>query len=208
MWKYMQLNESNTLETHSVFHNLIKESSIGHFLNSLMCVCLPLLIVARLLPAAVQSHNSMAFTPHILANHPLSRVAGSSAEKRHPFFQLHSAETEQMSLWTYETDSPLSPQIYFFQWIIGYIQLIRAQQLNPKRQWFLFPSLCLELHYPDGSLHCVVFKRCHSCYLGLITLFLFHRRNNWLFQTCVLSVSCSSSSSNHNTYSTCHLCVS
>lgn len=55
----------------------------------------PLLIVAGLLPAAVESHHSVAFTPHILADYPLGGVAGTSPEKSQTFFQLHSVEIEK-----------------------------------------------------------------------------------------------------------------
>lgn len=55
----------------------------------------PLLIVARLLLAAVQSHHSVAFTPHILAYDPLSGVAGTSPKKGYSFFQLHPVEIKR-----------------------------------------------------------------------------------------------------------------
>lgn len=58
-------------------------------------MCLPLLIIAGLLPATVQSHHPVAFAPHILAHYPLGWVAWTSPEKRHSFFQLNSEEKEQ-----------------------------------------------------------------------------------------------------------------
>lgn len=52
----------------------------------------PFQLVARLLSAAVESHHPMALAPHILADDPLGRVAGSSTHECYSLFELHSAE--------------------------------------------------------------------------------------------------------------------
>lgn len=83
-----------------------------------LLICWPL-IVAGLLPAAVESHHSVAFTPHILADHPLSGVAGTSPEKSHSFFQLHSVEKEKHTVrQAYECLRMVLSRRLSFQWVI------------------------------------------------------------------------------------------
>lgn len=108
----------------------------------------PLQIVAGLLPAAAESHHSVALAPHILANYPLGGVAGTSPEKRHSFFQLHSVDKEKMHTKTPLTKKALTDSL-------DCIQLINARRTYNE----FFPSVCRA----DGSLHCLVFKRCPSC---------------------------------------------
>lgn len=126
----------------------------------------PLLIVAGLLPAAVESHHSVAFTPHILADYPLGGVAGTSPEKRQTFFQLHSVEIEKTNdtfmdvyrwriLFCYQEDPHFSGRCIY-----------PADPCSPAASiffFFLFLSFSLAVHYPDGALHCLIFKRCPSC---------------------------------------------
>lgn len=80
----------------------LKNGPVSLNLSYIYIICSPLLIVAGLLPATVQSHHPVAFTPHILANYPLGWVAGSSPKKRHSFPQLNSVKKERkMCLWSY-----------------------------------------------------------------------------------------------------------
>lgn len=131
--------------------------------------CWPLLIVAGLLLAAVQSHHSVAFTPHILTYYPLSGVAGTSPKKRHSFFQLHSVEIKRHdSECIGHNESLLLSRRSSFQW---------------QLMVFFF---CLAVYYPDGSLYCLVFKTCPSCCLGFDHTVLVSQENNWPFYTCVL----------------------
>lgn len=94
-------------------------------------MCWPLLIVAGLLPAAVEGHHSVAFTSHILVNYPLSGVAGTSPEEHHSFFQLHSVETES----TFSRTCLLmhkDQEDTHFSHSLDCTQLIHAWQLRPQ----------------------------------------------------------------------------
>lgn len=127
----------------------------------------PLLIVAGLLLAAVQSHHSVAFTPHILAYYPLSRVAGTSPKKCHSFCQLHSVEIKRHAS---ESISPsVTKKVLISVTINVFIFFLSSSTLS---RWF--PALsCLQ-----KLSQLLSWFRSH-CFVS--------QENNWSFYTCVFS---------------------